>query len=158
MWRTFSRSQVAAFLATLIDYGILITWVELLHQHYSYGVTLGGIFGAISNFFLNRHWSFEAHEEELHEQVFKYALVSGGSLALNTSGVYFLTEFLGIHYLISQVIISLLVGFSYNYPLHHFFVYKKKESQHEGTNHFAATKSEYSAEDYHPGTTQSFTL
>ena len=130
MWRSFSRSQVAAFIATLIDYGSLIFWVEVIHQYYPYGVALGSLIGAVANFFLNRHWSFEASGGQWHPQALRYALVSIASLFLNTGGVYLLTEYVHIHYLLSKIAISISVGLIWNYPLHRFFVFKK-ERYHE---------------------------
>jgi putative flippase GtrA len=142
MWRSFSRSQFSALMSTIVDYGILTTWVEILHQSYPYGVALGSACGAIVNFLLNRHWTYQRGEDLWHAQAFRYALVATGSLILNTSGVYALTEYGHIYYLISQVMISICVGFFYNYPLHRFFVFKKilkKGSDHDGTIHFTAT-------------------
>ena len=155
MWRSFTRSQLSAFIATLFDYGILILCVELFHLHYSYGVALGAAGGAMINFFLNRHWSFEAHEEKLSGQLFRYFIIATGSLLLNTAGVYLLTEFVGLYYLVSQIFTSMSVGLLYNYPLHRFFVYKKKESHHEGTVHFTAQKPENSSQNPNPRASES---
>lgn len=157
MWRSFSRSQIAAFIATIIDYGVLTFWVEILHQHYPYGVALGSAFGATVNFSLNRHWSFEASEDIWHKQLRRYVMVAVGSLILNTGGVFLLTEFAGYHYLISQVFISISVGLLYNFPLHRFFVYKKKDLNHEITIQLTTTKSENFSEDFNSRTTQSST-
>ena len=140
MWRSFSRSQISALIATIIDYAILTSWVEIFHHHYTVGVALGSAFGALTNFIVNRHWSFEKSEEVWHAQAYRYILVSAGSLLLNTTGVYLLTEYGHLYYLVSQVIISIFVGFFYNYPLHRFFVFKKG-SDHEGTMHFTTTQS-----------------
>ncbi|MBS1958215.1 MAG: GtrA family protein [Bdellovibrionales bacterium] len=124
MWRTFSRSQLAALAATIVDFGTLTLWVEVGHQFYAYGVALGACMGAITNFLINRYWSFEAHHAPIHGQAFRYALVSAGSLVLNTFGVYLITERFGLHYMISKVTIAFLIGIFYNYPLHRYFVYE----------------------------------
>jgi len=154
MWRSLSRSQIAALIATLVDYGILIVWVEIIHQHYLQGVALGALGGAVINFFLNRHWSFEASRERLHPQALRYALVSLFSLILNTSGVYLLTEYAHVYYLLSQTFVSIILGLVWNYPLHRFFVYKK-ERYHEVRIHFAATQPENSPQNIDPRSSQS---
>src|SRR5689334_7100865 len=119
----FSKAQVAALAATVADFGTLTLWTEVLKGFYGAGVALGAASGAIVNFFLNRHWSFRATHQKVHTQMLRYALVSAGSLLLNTFGVVFVTEKFGVHYLISKIIVSLSVGFFYNYPLHRYFVY-----------------------------------
>jgi len=140
-WHSFKRSQIAAFLATVVDYGILTTWVEVFHLYYSYGVALGSAFGAAVNFLLNRYWSFGQTEDHWYFQAFRYAMVASGCLILTTTGVYVLTEYLGIYYLFSQVCVSIVIAISYNYPLHRFFVYKKK-GHYDQTIHFSASQSE----------------
>jgi putative flippase GtrA len=120
----FSRSQVTSFIATIFDYGVLFGLTELAHVYYVIAVACGALSGAISNFFLNRHWSFQATHADVHRQGMKYALVSAGSLCLNTGGVYLVTEHLHVHYAISVIIVSLLVGFLFNFPLQRGFVFR----------------------------------
>lgn len=59
-WKRFSKAQVSALAATVVDFGTLVFLVELLHAAYPFGVATGAFAGAITNFFLNRHWSFQA--------------------------------------------------------------------------------------------------
>ena len=121
--KTFSRAQISAFAATIADFGTLTLFVEVLHGFYPYGVALGAFMGAITNFIINRHWAFEAHEKPLPGQILRYAMVSSGSLLLNTFGVYLVTERFGLYYLASKVIIAFSVGIFFNYPLQRHFVY-----------------------------------
>jgi putative flippase GtrA len=123
----FKRSQVSSFAATILDYGTLFSLTELLHVYYVISVACGALIGATVNFFLNRHWSFESADGNVHHQALRYCLVSGGSLGLNTGGVYFVTEYFHIHYAISVVIVSLLVGFLFNFPLQRGFVFRYEE-------------------------------
>jgi putative flippase GtrA len=123
-FQEFSRSQVASAVATLFDYGVLFGLAELAHLWYVFAVACGALAGAISNFLLNRHWSFQATHTKASRQALKYAIVSFGSLLLNTGGVYLVTEHMHIHYAISVVIVSLLVGFLFNFPLQRSYVFK----------------------------------
>lgn len=126
MWRSFSRSQLTALIATSVDYSILLSCVEFFHWFYPFGVALGCLFGGATSFLVNRHWSFESNKEVWHAQARRYVVVGIGSMLLNTAGVYLVTEFGEVHYFISQIVISISVGFFYNYPLHRFFVYKER--------------------------------
>jgi len=134
LWRSFSRSQISAFVATIFDYCTLTAWVELAHFYYPYGVAMGCAAGATVNFLLNRYWSFQRSEQVWHHQAFRYTLVSAGSLILNTVGVFLLTEFAHLYYLASRVMVSIIIALIYNYPLHQFYVFKKR-SDHECAIH-----------------------
>ena len=121
---TFSRSQIAAGFATAADYAVLFGLTEIFHLWYVASVAVGAFVGAGSNFIINRNWSFKAGGRRWHGQAFRYALVSGISLILNTYGVFAVTEYLGIHYAVSVLTVGLAVGIFYNYPLQRFFVFR----------------------------------
>ena len=126
---SFSRSQVSAAIATLADFVLLLALVELFHIWYVAATALGAGFGAAVNFLLNRYWSFQAHHRHWRAQALKYALVSGGSLTLNTLGVYAATDGLHLHYAVSVFAVSMAVAVAYNFPLHRYYVF------HHGTGH-----------------------
>jgi putative flippase GtrA len=123
-WSSFSKSQLSSATATVIEYSLLFSMTELFHIWYVPSVAAGAITGAIANFLINRHWSFRATHRRPGPQLLKYTIVSAGSVLLNTGGVYAMTEYLKIHYAISVVIVGLIVGFFYNFPLHRAFVFR----------------------------------
>ena len=124
---SFKRSQIASLIATVVDFGALVLLTELAHLWYVASTACGAFLGAITNFWLGRHWSFEAHEEDLHGQAFKYAIVSGGSLLLNSGGVFVLTDYGKLPYPVSKAIAALLIGFVWNFPLQRAFVFKREK-------------------------------
>ncbi|MGZ3708144.1 MAG: GtrA family protein [Bdellovibrionota bacterium] len=121
---TFSRSQVTSFAATCSDWGLLFFLTEICHVWYVIATACGALTGAIVNFLLNRHWTFQATHRHWHGQALRYAITSAASLCLNTAGVWGLTEATHIHYSISVLSVSLVVGFFFNYPMQRFFVYR----------------------------------
>jgi putative flippase GtrA len=122
--RSFGRSQLTSFAATAVDFGLLFGLVELLGVWYVVATAIGALAGAITNFLLNRRWTFEATHGGLHGQALRYAIVSLGSMAINTAGTYLVTEFGKIPYGISVIGVSLLVGFFFNFPLQRHFVFR----------------------------------
>lgn len=108
----------------MVDYGVLFSMTEILHIWYVTATASGAFAGAVANFFINRHWSFRATHDPAHHQAARYALISTGSLLLNTGGVWAMTEFCKIHYAISVVCIALLVGFFFNFPLQRSYVFR----------------------------------
>lgn len=123
-WKSLGRAQVASLAATVVDFGTLFVATESLHVWYVASTGLGALLGAVTNFLLNRFWSFEASQYAWGPQAYKYALVSAGSLVLNMVGVYAFTEGVGLKYGVSKVIISLFVGLLFNFPLHRRYVFK----------------------------------
>ena len=121
---SFSRSQLASLIATAVDFGTLVFSVEVLGLWYVTATALGAFVGAVTNFLIGRHWSFMATHGHWRRQGFRYALVSFSSLFLNSTGVYLFTEWGGFHYPVSKLIVALLVGVFFNFPLHRSYVFR----------------------------------
>ncbi|HLD98766.1 MAG TPA: GtrA family protein [Bdellovibrionota bacterium] len=122
--KTFSRSQVASFVATMADFGLLFSLVEFFGVWYVLATALGTLTGGVTNFLLNRHWSFQAGHRKWHGQALRYTLISGTSMILNTGGVYLVTEYGHIHYSISVIVVSIVIGVFFNFPFQRHFVFK----------------------------------
>ena len=123
---SLKRSQIASLVATFVDFSSLIFLVEIGGVWYVTATAIGALLGAIANFMLGRHWSFTAEKDSVRGQAIRYAAVAAASLALNSSGVYFLTDYLEIHYALSRVITAFLVGILFNFPLHRRFVFGRQ--------------------------------
>ena len=121
---SFGRAQISSLLASIVDYGVLFLMTEQFHIWYVVATASGAFLGAVTNFLLNRYWTFHATQGHLNWQALRYLIVSAGSLILNTLGVYLFTEFGEIHYAVSVALTSLTVGILYNYPLQKYFVYR----------------------------------
>ncbi len=135
LWKTFAFAQGAAVAGTAVDFLVTIFCTELLAIWYVISTAIGSVAGAITNFTMGRYWVFQSTENKLQTQALRYALVSLGSLILNTAGVYALTELMhrqlrdGVKhehdYIIAKVIVAVIVAVSYNFILQKNFVFKK---------------------------------
>jgi len=123
--KTFTKSQVSAFVGGITDYFIMIFLTEVFGVHYIYSIIAGGIVGAVINYTINRYWAFDARSAPLIGQASKFILVVIGSIFLKSGGTYVLTEFVGIDYKVSRLIADALVAFGWNYLLMQFWVFKK---------------------------------
>ncbi len=123
-WKSFGRAQVSSLIASGSDMAVLFGLVELFNVWYVLATALGAFMGAVGNFLLGRYWSFEAQDRPPQGQAFRYALVSAGSLLLNAGGVYAVTEWGGLKYGYSKLVVSLLIGFFFNFPLQRHYVFK----------------------------------
>ncbi len=135
--KLFAWAQGAAFAGTAVDFICTIFFTEVFHIWYVISTALGSLAGAITNFLLGRYYVFQSTERKIQQQAFRYAIVSLGSLILNTGGVWLLTEFIHqqlrhdeVHdhdYIVAKVIVAVLVAVFYNFILQKNYVYKGPE-------------------------------
>ena len=121
---TFVKAQAASLAATIVDFSVFLILTEWLNCWYLAASITGTISGGVTNFLLGRIWVFDATEKKIPLQAFKYALVWTGNLILVSAGVFVVKEYAGLSPLASKIIVSLIVGFTYNYMLQKKFVFK----------------------------------
>jgi putative flippase GtrA len=121
---TFTRNTLVSCFTTGLDFIVLTSLVELFHVNYVVAVFSGTVVGALSNFFINRHWSFEVGHVAGHWQLARFVPVQAGSSALHTVGVWLLTEHTRLTYFGSKAIVAVAVYLIWNYPMNRFFVFR----------------------------------
>ncbi len=122
--KVFAKSQIASLIGSAVDFVVMILCTEVLGIYYVISRAIGAAVGAVVNFMLNRHWTWRVSNKKLGPQAFKYGLTATGSLILNTLGVWLCTEFIGLDYKISWLVVSLIVGIGFNFVLHKIYVFK----------------------------------
>ncbi len=121
---TFIKAQAASITATAVDFLITILLVEVFRSQLVIATASGTIAGAITHFLVSRYWVFEAGDKKVQGQVLKYFLVWIVYLLISTAGVYLITNYAGISYIISKALVATSMSVSYNYFLHKKFVFK----------------------------------
>jgi putative flippase GtrA len=119
----FIKAQASSLLGTAVDFSVAVSMVEVFGLGYMLSSMTGNIWGAITQFTLARNFVFEKSKRSLGEQGFKYVLVWMGYLVGSALLLGALTGGLGLQFLISKIIVSLLMGFGYNYILQKNFVF-----------------------------------
>ena len=120
---TFIKAQAASIVGSLADFFITILLTEFFHCWYIAGNAAGNITGAVIQFILCRNCAFNATEKKAGFQIVKFVLVWGGNILLSAGGVYLLTNYFGLHYIVSKLIVSATLGLTYNYILQKRFVF-----------------------------------
>ncbi|NDV60274.1 GtrA family protein [Bacteroides sp. 519] len=137
----FIRAQFSSQLASISDFVITILLAKLFNFYYVYATLLGSVCGGIINCIINYKWTFKTTDLKIQHVMVKYFIVWIGSIALNTWGTYLMTEALMRipwlvdflkHYvddlfIVSKIVVSLLVGYFWNYNLHRHFVYRNRK-------------------------------
>jgi putative flippase GtrA len=117
------RHHAAAVAATVVDYLVMILGVEVLHLPPVAATPIGAFCGAVTNFTLGRRFTYRRTDVPAAGQAWRYAIVSGASLGLNTAGMYLFHDVVHIEYLLARVITSVIVSNAWNYPMQRFFVF-----------------------------------
>lgn len=91
-------------------YGLLITLVQGFGLEPVRASVAGALLGALINYTLNYHFTFRSKTDHV-ESVTKFALVAGVGLLLNTAFMWLGVDVLHVHYLLSQVLATMLVFF-----------------------------------------------
>jgi putative flippase GtrA len=120
---TFLKVQAASVAGSIVDYMVTIILVSWFHCWYLGASIAGNIFGAATLFILCKNWIFRRDKANVHIQIIRFILVFAGNMILASIGIYILTHFLKVHYIISKTILSVLLGVSYNYIMQKKFVF-----------------------------------
>lgn len=123
---TFFKANISSLIASVSDYLITITSVQIFSTNPVIGGIIGTTCGGLINFLIGRHWVFVSRSANGYMQGLKYLLVWCGNLVLNATGMYLFTK-LGLNYIITKVVTSVMVALAYNYPLQKHYVFKTIE-------------------------------
>jgi putative flippase GtrA len=123
--RTLPRSIITSLITTALDFAVLTGAVELFHVHYVLATWMGTVVGSLSNFSINKHWAFRGSPLPLRNQLLRFVLVQAGSSGLQTLGVWLITRYGGLPYLVSKTIVAALVALGWNYPMNRAFVFSR---------------------------------
>ncbi|MBX3262807.1 MAG: GtrA family protein [Labilithrix sp.] len=128
--RLLGRHQIAAALATLVDFSSMVALVELFGASPAYATLLSAAAGGVTNFTLGRTWAFRAlHRGSMTSQALRYAVVCAGGALLNASLLGAVLAVANPSYLVTRAVVSILVSLAYTYPMHARFVFRAVEPE-----------------------------
>ena len=119
---------MTAVISTVVDYSVMISAVELAGIGPVAATPIAAFAGAVTNFTLNRNFTYNAAQNPIRGQLWRFVLVSGCSLGWNTLGEFLLLKIPHLHYILARVIASTIVSNVWNYPLLRFFVFSERRS------------------------------
>lgn len=123
MMFTYLKAQASSLVASATDFGLTIIAANLFGWWYLAASITGTVTGGAVNFYVNRKWVFESESTAIKWQILKYILVWTGNLIIVTAGVFVLTHFFNLNYVLAKVLSSVLTGVSYNYIMQKQFIF-----------------------------------
>lgn len=119
-----TRHLVAAWLATAMDFALMMLLVEFVGLGAEVATLAGAGLGAITNFALGRAWVYRAAGVRAPaEQAARYAAVSATSAGLNALGEHVVLAWAGAHYAAARVVVSAAVSVLWGYPMQRYVVF-----------------------------------
>lgn len=88
----FIKFGIVGCSGMIIDFGMTYLCKEILKINKFLSNGIGFVLAATSNYFLNRIWTFESHNEEIGIQYAQFMIVSTIGLAINSLALFLLNE------------------------------------------------------------------
>ena len=121
---SFLRYNIVAVIATITDFLVFIMLTEGVGIWYVVSTFISAVTGGVVAFIINRNWVFMEKDGKLTGQAVRYILVWGGSILLNTFGLYLIVENTRLSEIIAKVIVAIIVGLGFNFLMNKFFVFR----------------------------------
>lgn len=125
----FVRYGLVSVIALAVDFGGMVLLVELLSIHYLVAATVSFISGLAVNYLLSRAWVFTERKYESRVKEFIiFTSIGIVGLLLNNSIMWLAVERIGIYYIFSKIIATILVFF-WNFGLRKMLVFKEVKTE-----------------------------
>ena len=122
---SFYRYNIIAVIATITDFLVFIFLTEAVGMWYVAATMISVFTGGAVAFIFNRNWVFIRKDGKLTGQSVRYFMVWGGSIFLNTTGLYLMVEYTHLTEIVAKVFVSVIVGAGFNFLMNRYFVFRK---------------------------------
>lgn len=105
----FLKFGVVGFSGVFVDFGI--TWVcrEKIRLNQYLANSTGFMCAVVSNYLLNRMWTFESHDPSVALQFSKFLIASLIGLGLNNGIIYLLNERYRVNFYVAKLVATAAV-------------------------------------------------
>lgn len=119
----FVKFGVVGVSGVIVDFGI--TWIlkEKVRLNKYIANSSGFACAVVSNYLLNRWWTFHSHDPDVGMQFAKFAAVALIGLAMNNGIIYYLTERKGTKFYVAKAIATGIVVL-WNFGANYVFTFK----------------------------------
>ena len=122
------KAGVGGVAATIVDVLVLVMAVEACGVYVTIAAFFAAMIGGVTNFLINKFWTFRDCSKLCVKQVTFYAIVSLGTALFVATAVHVFAILLGWSYLLAKALAAVLVFLAWGYPAQAKFVFPRKES------------------------------
>ena len=126
------RHQTGAVMATVLDFLMMIVWVEPAPGSPVSGAAVGAASGAMATSCWGGSGSSTPAAVRRRGRSCVTPWWLPGSLGWNSLGQYLLLRWTPLPYVMSRVVVAALVGMGWNFPMHRRFVFRVGPRQDHG--------------------------
>ncbi len=119
----FIRYALVGFTGVAVDFSITYIFKEYAKVSKYIANSLGFSTAVVTNYFLNRYWTFGVGNEDVFIQFGTFLGVSLVGLLINNIIIYFLNEMLKVNFYISKVIAIVVVVF-WNFFVNYYYTFR----------------------------------
>lgn len=114
------RYIISGGTAAVVDLSLLYLFTDIFGIWYIISAIIAFMFAFLVSFSLQKYWTFKDHSaENIRVQVTKYFLVTSTNLGLNTLGIFLFVHYGNLHYILAQIVVSLIVAVE-SYIVYHY--------------------------------------
>lgn len=117
------RYAIVGFTGVAVDFGITYIFKEYAKVSKYIANSLGFCTAVVTNYLLNRYWTFGAGSEDVFVQFGTFLAVSLIGLLMNNSIIYLLSEKWKVNFYISKVIAISVVVF-WNFFVNYYYTFR----------------------------------
>jgi len=115
------RYTISGVSSVIVQFGSLIGFVEFIHMNETFASGLAFLIGCVVNYLMLYYWAF-ASKGDHPKIIFRYSIVMILTLVLNLAVFWFLTIPLGLWYLFSQTVATVVAAIA-NLVLNRFYTF-----------------------------------
>jgi putative flippase GtrA len=120
----FLKFGAVGFSGLLLDFGATYLAKDVLKWNKYIANSLGFILASISNYYLNRIWTFHSADPEIGWQFSKFLVVALVGLLINNGIVYLLTERFRINFYIAKFG-AIVIVFFWNFFVNYIYTFTR---------------------------------
>lgn len=122
-WELFLRYCLVGGTATIVDFGLLYILTEYAGFWYMFSASISFIGGAITNYLLNRAWTFKNNDKRIARQLAIFLIIAVIGIFINNTILYIGVEFFGLWYMLAKAF-STAITLNWNFLGHKYLTFK----------------------------------
>lgn len=111
------KSMLVGLAATVLDFVTLVVLASLIGLYLPIANIVALMVGLIVQFFANKHWAFNNHEQLSSQLVGKFILVECGAFLLNAALFWVACLITTFHYTAIKLLVGFIVYMGFSYPM-----------------------------------------